>query len=57
MQVPCVNCPDRHVGCHSRCDRYKAFRTHRDAELAARSKRNDEDAAMFDIARKLRRRK
>lgn len=23
--VPCYECGDRAVGCHSRCDRYKAF--------------------------------
>ena len=22
---PCYECPDRHVGCHSECDRYKEF--------------------------------
>lgn len=25
-KCPCHNCPDRYVGCHSLCERYKAFR-------------------------------
>ena len=23
---PCMNCEDRHVGCHSECEKYKQFR-------------------------------
>ena len=22
MKVPCLDCPDRHLGCHSSCERY-----------------------------------
>lgn len=22
----CLDCKDRHVGCHSKCEKYKAFR-------------------------------
>ena len=22
---PCLNCPDRTIGCHSACDKYKQF--------------------------------
>lgn len=24
--VPCRNCPDREVGCHGKCEKYKAFK-------------------------------
>lgn len=24
--APCMNCSDRFVGCHSKCERYKAYR-------------------------------
>ena len=23
--APCMNCSDRHIGCHGICDRYKAY--------------------------------
>lgn len=26
MDAPCKDCPDRVVGCHSSCEKYKAFR-------------------------------
>ena len=29
---PCLNCIDREIGCHSRCDRYKQFRNEIDDE-------------------------
>ncbi len=22
---PCKDCPDRHIGCHSQCEKYKVF--------------------------------
>lgn len=22
---PCLNCPDRHVGCHGRCEKYQSW--------------------------------
>ena len=25
MTVPCRECPDRYVGCHSKCDKYKEY--------------------------------
>lgn len=25
--APCINCCDREVGCHSKCDKYKKFRS------------------------------
>lgn len=57
MQVPCQNCPDRAVGCHGSCVRYRQFKAHREALLAARRKQNEKSAALFDMARHLRRRK
>ena len=24
-QTPCIDCPDRFVGCHSKCERYAAW--------------------------------
>ena len=26
INSPCYNCPDRYVGCHGKCDKYKQFK-------------------------------
>ena len=26
--APCMNCPDRVVGCHSKCEKYAEFKEH-----------------------------
>lgn len=36
LNVPCLNCPDRCVGCHSTCAKYKDFRATCDAANEAR---------------------
>lgn len=36
MNVPCKDCPDRCVGCHSNCVKYKDFRATCDAVSAAK---------------------
>lgn len=36
LNVPCLNCPDRCVGCHSTCAKYKDFRATCDAVSAAK---------------------
>lgn len=33
MIAPCKDCPDRVVGCHSTCERYKDYREEKDREL------------------------
>lgn len=40
METPCKDCPDREVGCHGECEKYKAY-----AEACAkqREKRRDEN--------------
>ena len=25
MKIPCNNCPDRHLHCHSECEKYQKF--------------------------------
>ena len=29
--TPCLRCEDRHLGCHSECERYKAMKAERQA--------------------------
>lgn len=26
MTLPCNNCPDRHIGCHGECKRYREYK-------------------------------
>ena len=30
LKSPCFKCTERRVGCHSKCDRYKKYRTEYD---------------------------
>lgn len=55
MISPCMNCPDRMVGCHGRCERYKAFRAERENEYALRHERYVMDIPAADFERKTRR--
>lgn len=40
----CLKCEDRHVGCHSSCDRYKQERAEIEAAKAAASAQSRADA-------------
>jgi hypothetical protein len=44
----CLGCTERRVGCHSACERYKAYREDMDNLIAAR-KRGEEDDSYFYI--------
>lgn len=41
MQAPCYRCEDRYLGCHSDCDRYKAFCREREEIRKARLKESE----------------
>ena len=41
MSAPCKNCPNRVMGCHSKCDKYAEFRAYRDSINAKRRAEND----------------
>ena len=53
---PCKDCPDRKVGCHGECEKYKAYKraneAHKHAQAAARAA--SIDANGYDIARRVR---
>ena len=49
--APCKGCPDRHVGCHSVCDRYKEFKEQNDAERKKRSDVMRLDDQLFSVYR------
>lgn len=54
MQVPCFGCGERAVGCHGRCERYKAWQEFKEVERAARREHNEKNTALYEMARKLR---
>lgn len=37
MLVPCKDCPDRHIGCHAKCEKYIKFKEE-SAEIEKRRK-------------------
>ena len=41
MKQPCYNCPDREMGCHGRCERYKEYRAEVDAIKAKKKAESD----------------
>lgn len=55
MSSPCKDCPDRILGCHGRCERYKAFRAEREKEYAWRHEQYVMDTPSADLERKTRR--
>lgn len=36
---PCKGCDERYLGCHSKCSKYKEFRTAKDKEIEENLKR------------------
>ena len=41
---PCFNCPDRHVGCHGKCEKYQTWNAdHIERNRAIRSEREREN--------------
>lgn len=55
MTAPCHNCPDRAPGCHSVCEKYRAYRAEMDAAHEKRVREaavNDAGAARGDKIRR-----
>ena len=48
---PCLACPDRYVGCHSKCERYMAFKDEKKEENAVRRKQANENRIQNEIER------
>lgn len=45
---PCKDCSDRYVGCHSKCDRYKAWSEAHERELEQTKKAKYADAMYME---------
>ena len=55
MTAPCHHCPDRAPGCHSVCEKYRAYRAEMDAAHEKRVREaavNDEGAVRGDKIRR-----
>lgn len=49
IESPCLGCTDRAVGCHSRCDKYAAYRAEVDKVHAEKIKRRDNDYVDYSL--------
>lgn len=53
MQAPCKDCPERHMTCHERCEKYLAYRQERDACNQRRAlERRDENISIESALRR-----
>ena len=49
MKAPCQDCPDRKVGCHAFCNKYKAFKQKCDELRELRNRKKQEEYAIDHI--------
>lgn len=51
VQSPCKNCEDRMVGCHSTCEKYKAFQQENDAnnKIIRENRKKENDIVSFRV--------
>ena len=49
MTAPCLNCPDRAVGCRIDCEKYKVFRAGLDDRKKQQRKARDKDRIVEDF--------
>jgi hypothetical protein len=54
--MPCKDCTDRVLHCHSFCERYRAFRAAIEQNTRERTERNDEINFAYALKREVRRR-
>lgn len=53
MKQPCYNCPDREMGCHGRCERYKEYKV----EMEIVKRKRQEESAVVDAVMEAKRRR
>jgi len=54
--VPCKNCPDRVLHCHSSCEKYKAYRAIIEQNKAELSEEKAEKDFVYNVKREVRKR-
>lgn len=47
IKAPCKGCTDRVLGCHGKCDRYKAYRARIDSANEKKRRENDIEDAVY----------
>ena len=54
IPLPCLNCCDRHIGCHSECEKYLAYRDELRTEKKAITDRykGERSAETYEIRQK-----
>ena len=52
MEVPCFGCVDRHVACHSVCDRYIDWQQQRQKTQQVVFEKREKDTMCYDIKRR-----
>ena len=52
LKSPCKDCELRHVGCHSSCEKYKAFDEQMSIIRAKRMARAEEESAYSDVTKR-----
>lgn len=57
MKNPCKNCPEREVGCHSRCEPYKAYKAVWEKLRKKAYRERDINYARFDGSERLKKAK
>lgn len=58
MNIPChKHCPDREIGCHSSCERYKEYRGYRDFIISERARDKQVRDYDVDTSRRLKKRR
>lgn len=55
--APCLNCPNRYLGCHDTCQKYLTYRKEQDIVNTKRSKERRFEKEMDDYEKRRRRRK
>lgn len=50
-KAPCHNCPERHPGCHGKCEKYQAWKAERNKITDVKYRENDEKNALFTVHR------
>lgn len=51
----CLNCEERHIGCHSKCEKYKKFRQRIDNIKEAKIEEKKQNRSSVTLARNLKR--
>lgn len=56
--APCKDCPDREVGCHSKCSRYLNWKEQNEATKRAKALEREANSYMYEnIKRSLKKRR